>query len=229
MRPPLPTNARNGGAGANHVSSFAVLKHKHKLTMARVVLPLRETQSTAVDLGGDDVAVRRQIEKVHHLGQLQQRWKIFKCGLTNKKHLCAPLQGLFQNFKHGIKIRGRHHANRRQESQVVWTMPTHERNHAIFKKMLQQFGNAILVASKRRQAHHAANATNKALAFAAKWLLHRWKEFATTLDQVIRLGAKRRVQLGNAPIGAVIAAIAQARQNRKTRVQRGHASAEGAA
>ena len=43
MRPPLPTNARNGGAGANHISSFAVLKHKHKLTMARVVLALGKT------------------------------------------------------------------------------------------------------------------------------------------------------------------------------------------
>jgi tetratricopeptide (TPR) repeat protein len=43
MRPPFPTNTRDGGAGADHVSSFAVLQHKHELPMARVILPLRKT------------------------------------------------------------------------------------------------------------------------------------------------------------------------------------------
>ena len=61
MWPAFPTNARNGGARSNHISSFAVLQHKHELSMPWIILTLRETQSTTVDLGGNDVAVRGQI------------------------------------------------------------------------------------------------------------------------------------------------------------------------
>ena len=81
--PPRPAQARDDRGGPDHVARVRVLQDEEELALAGAVRLSREALSGARDLLSNDVRVRRQVDEVHHLGQLEKRGRIVDGGVAD--------------------------------------------------------------------------------------------------------------------------------------------------